>query len=102
MDMKQIMKFNGTASRTAWWLSQIAIGVISLGLPATAAGTESAGLALFWLTATIPVTWFAIAVNKARLNEAGWSGWWQLMPIVNLVVPGFFGPEEESDVVGQT
>ena len=100
MNMKQIMKFNGTMPRTEWWIAQIAMVFWTMVAPVL--GANSDAFIVIWLISLLPLMWFSVAINKARLNEAGWSGWWQLMPIVNLVVPGFFGPEEESDVVGQT
>lgn len=110
MDFKQIMKFKGTASRTNFWvisiLSALVTQIVSVAMTGVGienAGTGTEGIAVLVALVTIVIhLWISIAMYKARLNEAGWSGWWMLMPVVNIVVAGFFGPEEESDVVGQT
>ena len=100
MEMKKIMKFESTMPRTEWWIAQIAMAFWTMVAPVL--GANSDAFIVMWLISLLPLMWFSIAINKARLNEAGWSGWWMLMPVVNFVVPGFFGPEEkESDVVGQ-
>ena len=100
MDIKQVMKFNGTASRTNFWVFQaIGLGFFYVLIPAMAVSGEAGATfaAVLLLLGLIPFTWAGIAVSKARFNEAGWSGWWMLMPIVNIVVPGFFGPEEKDE-----
>ena len=39
----------------------------------------------------------SIVIFKRRLNDAGWSGWWQLFPILNIIVAGFFKTKVEGN-----
>ena len=103
MEMKKVMKFEGTVSRTVWWIAPLVAALVFSLIATVAATVVSQGptsdsvAAVIVMVSMIASMWFVIAINKARFNEAGWSGWWMFVPIVNLVVPGFFGPEEKDE-----
>ena len=39
----------------------------------------------------------SIVIYKRRLNDAGWNGWWMFLPILNIIVAGFFSTKEENN-----
>ena len=43
----------------------------------------------------LSVAW--LGLFKARLNDAGWSGWWVFFPLINIIVAGFFKTKEEDN-----
>ena len=93
--LNDILTFSGTTNRTTWWLTGLlfaAIASISEGiLPSTVDPLTlnlCAYLGLFMI-------YTGIAIKVARLKEAGWSGWWVLLPPVSFVVGGFFPPKTE-------
>ena len=94
--IKQSLTFRGLSTRKQFWLTQLVIlGVLFIGeviggltqpLLAAAHGTTFASAIAFFLV--IPSS---IIIFKRRLNDAGWSGWWMLVPGLNWIVAGFFG-----------
>lgn len=54
----------------------------------------------FAVVILLVLCYMAICLAKNRLNDFGWSGWWQLVPFVNLVimfVPGDAGANKYGD-----
>ena len=103
-DIKKYFYFEWNATRTNFWMFFLLNFVI--GAIIGAAGLIGSA---FDIAITLALIIPNIAINKARLNDAGWSGWWMLFPVLNLIVMGFFATKEEdnkyavtSNVVGQT
>lgn len=99
--LKNLFSFNRLTERTEFWIVAIAIAVLN-----SIVTSFSAGLSIEVINGTltaieyapnpivipyiIAIAWIKIALYKTRLNDAGWSGWWMLFPILNIVVAGFF------------
>ena len=69
--------FKGRASRSEFWFAILAYCIFSGVLEAI---DEDIG-SLFNLVALWPL----LCVSARRLHDVGKSGWWQIVPIVNLV-----------------
>ena len=102
--MDNVLKFKGFANRTTWWFATIATSVATLLPQGMLEGIHSQHstiavviIAILAVAMMIGLWWVQIAVYKARLNEAGWSGWWMLCPGVNIVVAGFFKRKTEEN-----
>lgn len=81
--MKQYATFSGRARRKEYWLFTLVINLIGLAISFIEGTLGMAGFInmLFSLAVMIP----AIAVGVRRLHDTDRSGWWLLVPIVNLV-----------------
>ena len=53
------------------------------------------GIAALIALIGLSVAW--LGLFKARLNDAGWSGWWVFFPLINIIVAGFFKTKEEDN-----
>jgi uncharacterized membrane protein YhaH (DUF805 family) len=89
---KKYATFSGRASRSEfWWFYLLYILIILVG----GSITEFAYLAFF--TMIIPI-W---AAGARRMHDGNHSGWWLLVPIVNLVFlasEGTDGPNKYGDI----
>ena len=100
--------WEGVSTRKEFWLTQpifVGIGfifgftgVIFFGNEYLYANGLHSWDVIMYLLTFFPAT----TIYKRRLNDAGWSGWWMLFPVLNLVVAGFFVTEETKDMIGQT
>ena len=91
------MKFDAHVTRTQYWVSLIIASlVVPLVVAMLIAIHQEIGLLLATLL-TCALIWFQFALQKARLNDAGWCGWWMLVPIVNFIVPGFFATKDDDN-----
>lgn len=99
--LKQYAVFSGRARRKEYWMFVLFNVIISfvLGLVLGLAGAGDGGeviINLFSLAVLIP----SIAVGVRRMHDTDHSGWWILLPIVNLIFactegssgPNRFGP----------
>ena len=99
-DIKKYFNFEWNATRKNFWMFNLLAFVIFFII---GFGQElSIGSALsFWVITEIVLTLAFlipnIAINKARLNDAGWSGWWMLLPLLNIIVMGFFPTKIEDN-----
>ena len=88
-DFKKYFNFDWNATRTNFWMFLLVTNIISLILAMT-------GFGALILVLTVALIIPSIAINKARCNDAGWSGWWMLFPFLNWIVMGFF-PTKTTD-----
>ena len=102
--MEDMLKFKGFADRTTWWIAMITVGLAGIMPPALIesihSGHSTAAVVIIGVLAFViwaVLAWIQVAVYKARLNQAGWSGWWMLFPVLNIVVAGFFKPKMEDN-----
>ncbi|MFN0178403.1 MAG: DUF805 domain-containing protein [Gemmatimonadales bacterium] len=86
--LKQYAVFNGRARRKEYWmfylfymLIGVAIGVVAGALGMASEDGDSLLLSIYLVGTLIP----AIAVGVRRMHDTDHSGWWLLVPIVNLV-----------------
>jgi uncharacterized membrane protein YhaH (DUF805 family) len=104
--LKQYAVFNGRARRKEYWMFTLFNVLIAfvlgfvLGL-AGGAGSVRVIINVFQLAILIP----SIAVGVRRMHDTDHSGWWLLLPIVNLVFaciegtpgPNRFGPDPKLE-----
>ncbi len=85
--LKKYTVFSGRAGRPEFWyfvLFNFIISVVLL-LIDRAIGTASAGSGLLEGLYSLAVLVPSIAVGIRRMHDTNRSGWWILLPIVNLV-----------------
>lgn len=95
--LKKYAEFNGRARRKEYWMfflfSLIISMVITYGI-----GMVSSSLAgILSLVYSLGVLCPSIAVGVRRMHDTNHSGWWLLVPLVNLVfacTEGTPGPNE--------
>jgi len=106
---KKYATFSGRARRTEYWMFFLFNLIISIALGFTDGilgmadrnGNGPLG-GLYSLAVLIP----SIAVGVRRMHDSDHSGWWLLLPIVNLIFaltdgtpgPNRFGPDPKVDV----
>jgi uncharacterized membrane protein YhaH (DUF805 family) len=80
--------FGGRARRMEYWMFTLinwligfAIGFFTGGAGEAGAGTMALVGMIFWLAILIP----SISVGVRRMHDTDHSGWWILLPLVNLV-----------------
>ena len=80
---KKYATFSGRASRKEYWLFNLAYVSIICVLVLIEMLTVGSDIAatVFQVVTLIP----AVAVTIRRMHDTAHSGWWQLVPIVNLV-----------------
>ena len=86
--LKQYAVFSGRASRQEYWMFflfnfifALVLGLIS-GLLSSATKTDQSVLStIYQLAVFLP----SLAVGVRRMHDTEHSGWWLLVPIVNLV-----------------
>ncbi len=96
---KKYAVFSGRAHRTEYWMFVLfnvivsfCIGIIE-GLLGIAQNTDQSILGnIYALAVLIP----SIAVGVRRMHDIDRSGWWLLLPIVNLVFAATKGTEGEN------
>lgn len=81
--MKKYATFNGRARRKEYWLFCLVSTLISfcIGFVEGLIGAPQVISGLYSLVLLLP----AIAVGVRRLHDSDHSGWWLLVPIVNLI-----------------
>ena len=95
--------FSGRSHRTAFWMFWLfdTIFTFVAAIIDSAIGEDIGVFCLFYTLATI-VPYFAVAAR--RLHDVGLSGWWILVPVVNLVFlcvdsqrgPNRYGPNPKT------
>jgi uncharacterized membrane protein YhaH (DUF805 family) len=87
MALKKYAVFSGRARRREYWmfvlfylLIAFALGVVDAALGLTPAGEQSGLVAIYQLATLVPL----IAVAVRRMHDTDHSGWWVLVPLVNL------------------
>ncbi len=105
MPLKRYAEFGGRSRRKEFWLFWLFVMVIgqALSISATSSGMAALGIVslIFSLGTLIPM----IAVGIRRMHDQDRSGWWILVPIVNLVFfclegtkgPNRFGPDPKGE-----
>ena len=100
--------WDGISTRKEFWLTQLLfIGsfILACGLAGFVAGMnnplnpEAAGALAGETVGSIMqfvLIFPAITIFKRRLNDAGWSGWWMLFPLLNWIVAGFSPTKEKG------
>jgi uncharacterized membrane protein YhaH (DUF805 family) len=90
MPLRRYAEFSGRSRRKEFWMFflfqmivAVVLGIIEgmLGLTGMVAGAYGPLTLLFWLAVLVP----GIAVAIRRMHDQDRSGWWILVPIVNLV-----------------
>ncbi|NMC22966.1 MAG: DUF805 domain-containing protein [Serratia sp.] len=91
--LKNYTFFSGRAPRSEyWWFSMFNFLIsIALSLIASLLGDEYVISGLYSLFIFLP----GLAVTIRRIHDAGYSGWWVLCPIFNLIVL-FFASEDDN------
>lgn len=125
MPYRRYADFSGRSRRKEFWMFQLLVLIVyvvlwfimSMGAPTVdpVTGELSGGgalatigtglLGVFWLGTIVP----AIAVAVRRMHDQDRSGWWILVPIVNLVFyclegtkgDNRFGPDPKGTVPAQ-
>ena len=92
---KDFMSFGGYLTIKEFWIGFLAIFVSQVIMEAARADGGFLGFAA--LIASIGLSVASLGLCKARLNDAGWSGWWVFFPFLNIIVAGFFETEEEGN-----
>ena len=99
-DIKKYFNFEWNATRTNFWMFNLLAFVIFF-IIGVGQGASIGSALSFWVITEIVLTLAFlipnIAINKARCNDAGWSGWWMICPIMNIVVMGFFPTKIEDN-----
>jgi uncharacterized membrane protein YhaH (DUF805 family) len=103
--LKKYAVFDGRARRTEYWMFVLFNIIISIaiGMLFALIGLSKVGqviMNLYQLAVLLP----GIGVAIRRMHDADHSGWWLLVPIVNLVFactegtrgPNRFGPDPKS------
>lgn len=97
--LKKYAVFSGRAHRTEYWmfvlfniLISVVLGFLE-GILGIATSTDQSILgAIYSLAVFIP----SIAVGVRRMHDTDHSGWWLIVPLVNLVFAVTKGTEEEN------
>jgi uncharacterized membrane protein YhaH (DUF805 family) len=120
MPYRRYADFSGRSQRKEYWMFQLLLLIVyavlsiimSMGAPTVdpVTGELSGGgalatigmglLGVFWLGTIVP----AIAVAVRRMHDQDRSGWWILVPIVNIIFmfidgtpgPNRFGPDPKG------
>ena len=103
---KKYAVFQGRARRKEFWwffLFNVIVGIV-LGIVDGIAGTSSGGTGLFGGIYSLATLVPNIAVGIRRMHDIDRSGWWILLPIVNIVFwcqdgtrgPNRFGPDPQG------
>jgi uncharacterized membrane protein YhaH (DUF805 family) len=88
--LKKYAVFAGRASRKEYWMFALVSALVSIGLiiVENLMGSHAAMLSnLYSLAVLVP----SIAVGVRRLHDTDRSGWWLVLPIVNIVFLAFEG-----------
>lgn len=109
--LKKYAVFSGRARRKEYWmfflfyvLIAIALGIVEGILGIAPESDDSVLVTIYQLATLIPT----IAVGVRRMHDSDHSGWWVLVPIVNLVfalIEGTrgdnrFGPDPKATAPG--
>jgi uncharacterized membrane protein YhaH (DUF805 family) len=99
---KNYVVFQGRATRREYWMFFLISLCVSIGFGVVDALLQTGGILynLYSLVAFLP----SIAVGVRRMHDTDRSGWWMLLPIVNLVFlaqdsqpgPNRFGPNRKG------
>ena len=96
---KKYAVFSGRAHRTEYWMFVLFNMIISVGLGfilgiiGVATNTDQSILgSIYSLAVLIP----SIAVGVRRMHDTDHSGWWIIVPIVNLIFSVTEGTEGEN------
>ncbi len=95
MNITKYFTFDYKIKRTEFWVSMIVFAVVSVILQQLSVALIDPTGAIAFLVALAFIL-PNVSIYKARLNDAGWSGWWMLLPVLNVVVAGFFKSEDDS------
>ena len=116
LPLKRYAEFSGRSRRKEYWLFILAVWVVMiilsiiegiLGLKGMVANAYGPLTSLFYLAVLIPL----IAVAVRRMHDQDRSGWWVIVPIVNLIFlfidgtrgPNRFGPDpKQGEVSAET
>ncbi|MHA3738797.1 DUF805 domain-containing protein [Pseudomonas sp. Eth.TT006] len=100
--LKNYAVFKGRATRREYWMFVLINTVIGIGMTLldSMLGTKGVLYSLYTLAMLVP----SLAVGARRMHDTDHSGWWLLLPIVNLVFlvldsqPGHnrFGPNRKG------
>ena len=80
---KDFMSFGGYLTIKEFWIGFLAIFVSQVIMELARADGGFLGFAA--LMASIGLSWAWLGLFKARLNDAGWSGWWIFFPLINII-----------------
>lgn len=103
--IKRYFEFQGRATRTEYWVFTFMSTVVSIVLMVIGILTKTNDIAgnIYSLAVFIP----SIAVGVRRLHDTDHSGWWLLLPLVNLIFlvqdtqtgPNRFGQDPKRDQI---
>lgn len=96
--LKKYAEFNGRARRKEFWMfAAINFGIaVVLSIIDAVLSLGSILPGLYYLAVLVP----SLAVGFRRMHDIGKSGWWILLPIVNIIFAiqeGVAGPNEHGD-----
>lgn len=109
MPLKRFADFSGRSRRMEYWLFVLFVWIVIIilraiegmaGLTGMVGGVYGPLTTIFYLAMLIPL----IAVAVRRMHDQDRSGWWILVPIVNIVFlfidgtrgPNRFGPDPKG------
>ena len=101
---KNPFSFEGRIRRTEYGLSFIItvvariILLIIIGSTITSQ-SDVQGAQMIYYILSLPIFWFFFAQGAKRCHDAGFSGWWQLVPLCPLVLL-FVSGEEVANKYG--
>lgn len=102
---KNSFSFEGRIRRTEYGLSFIIYAVLrAILLLVIASGVSNPnnaeGAQVLFVVLSLPLFWFLLAQGAKRCHDAGFSGWWQLVPFCPLVLI-FMNGEEGLNKYGE-
>ncbi len=85
--MKHYFSFNGRIGRKEYFLSYLAVQIISMFFTAIP-GDDAFAVIMFllMLVSIVPILWFIYAQGAKRCHDMGFSGWFQLIPLFVIVM----------------
>ena len=91
--LKNYALFTGRARRKEYWMFTLINLIILFGISFVAGMIKLPILAnLYWLAVLVP----SIAVGVRRMHDTDHSGWWLLLPFVNLYLACIDGTPGEN------
>ncbi|MGA5657491.1 DUF805 domain-containing protein [Rahnella contaminans] len=92
--LKNYSTFSGRARRREYWWFTLFNGLISMGVTLIALlfGDDGIISTLYSLFALLP----GLAVMVRRNHDTGYSGWWILCPVFNLILMFFKSDPEDN------
>lgn len=89
-----IFSYKGRVGRLAWFGMRILLNVFFYVIGNL---TADPGLIIVFLLLWLPIMWVSICVNSKRCHDIGWSGWFQIIPFIGLLLLFWPGDKFENE-----